>query len=93
MKKSCGFWELRKRKQINDLYTELSEIMGTLEAYEMELGMMISDGENKKANHYLEQASQKIRQALSEKAEIERKMKQRKCEKPPKSQAPGRTQL
>lgn len=45
---------------MNDLYTELSEIMGTLEAYEMELGMMISDGdENKKANHYLVQASQK----------------------------------
>ena len=33
---------------MNDLYTELSEIMGTLEAYEMELGMMLSDGENKK---------------------------------------------
>ena len=40
--------------------------MGTLEAYEMELGMMISDGKNKKANHYLEQASQKIRQVLSD---------------------------
>lgn len=33
---------------MNDLYAELSEIMGTLEAYEMELGMMISDSENKK---------------------------------------------
>ena len=51
---------------MKDLYTELSEIMGTLEAYEMELGMMIGDGKNKKANHYLEQASQKIRQALSD---------------------------
>ena len=49
---------------MNDLYTELSEIMGTLEAYEMELEMMITNGENKKANHYLEQASQKIRQVL-----------------------------
>lgn len=25
---------------MNDLYTELSEIMGTLEAYEMELGLL-----------------------------------------------------
>ena len=33
---------------MNDLYAELSEIMGTLEAYEMELGLMISDSENKK---------------------------------------------
>ena len=33
---------------MNDLYADLSEIMGTLEAYEMELRMMISDSENKK---------------------------------------------
>ena len=51
---------------MNDLYTELSEIMGTLEAYEMELEMMITNGENKKANHYIEEAYQKIRQALSD---------------------------
>ena len=38
---------------MNDLYTELSEIMGTLEAYEMELGMMISDGKNKKSKPLL----------------------------------------
>ena len=55
---------------MNDLYTELSEIMGTLEAYEMELGMMITSGENKKANHYIEEASQKIRQALSDLSDV-----------------------
>ena len=31
----------------------------------MKLGMMITNGENKKANHYIEDASQKIREALS----------------------------
>ena len=51
---------------MNDLYTELSEIMGTLEAYEMELGMMISDSKNKKATLFLEKKKKKIRQVLSD---------------------------
>lgn len=50
---------------MSEWYEELGEIMGTLDAYETELECMILNGKNKKANHYLDEASAKIKQASS----------------------------
>lgn len=44
------FLRTEKKEKMKIFYVELSEIMGTLEAYEMKLGMMITNGENKKAS-------------------------------------------
>ena len=48
---------------MSEWYNEMGEIMGTLDAYETELECMILNSKNKKANHYLDEASAKIKQA------------------------------
>lgn len=51
---------------MNDLYEDMGEVMGGLEAYKAELETMILNGKNEKANRYLRGAICGIQQALSE---------------------------
>ena len=48
-----------------DPYEDIGEVMGSLEAYGDELGTMVLNGKNKKANRYLKEAINEIRHALS----------------------------
>ena len=51
---------------MNDLYEDMGEVMGGLEAYKAELETMILNGKNEKANRYLRGAICGIQHALSE---------------------------
>lgn len=51
---------------MNDLYEDMGEVMGGLEAYKAELETMILNGKNEKANRYLRGAICGIQRALSE---------------------------
>ena len=51
---------------MNDLYEDMGEVMGGLEAYKDELETMILNGKNEKANRYLRGAICGIQRALSE---------------------------
>ena len=51
---------------MDDLYEDMGEVMGGLEAYKAELETMILNGKNEKANRYLRVAICGIQRALSE---------------------------
>lgn len=51
---------------MNDTYEDIGSIMGTLEAYAVEIDTMILNGKNGRANRHLSEAAKEIRYALSD---------------------------
>ena len=49
-----------------DPYKDIGSIMGTLEAYEMEIESMMLNGKNGRANRHLNEATEEIRCAISD---------------------------
>ena len=67
MKSSLSSSQMQREEsgRMADLYCDLAEIAGTLEAYVPELETIILNGGNEKANYYLRGAIEGIQGALS----------------------------